>query len=364
MICPQCGYEQTNNDRKFINTEECPKCGIFYKKWHPSAPISNVSIIKTSDTSHARKENKTNLFLLLILISILGLASYAGPKLLNLLLIKAHHPFLQLIEENMSISGSFISGSLITVFFVLTGIIAGLKRPSERIWLWGLSGIFLLPFYRVKAELVIDPISFLYFPFDMLLYPVYALLIMYGSVLGREMSRKSLQNTSLKPCHVRPWVRFWARMLDIYVFNLGVGIILWFIAPQFLKDKISVCWVLFFAWIFVEAIMLSSFHTTPGKWLFKIKLTPTSEGQISFSQALSRSVQVWWLGLGTGLPIVSLITLINAYVNFTSKGITSWDRRVNFTVSYEEIGVLRSLAAVLFFIVSFSIIIFKENIRF
>lgn len=33
--CPNCGYERKKTD-EIISIEECPKCGIFYKKWKPA----------------------------------------------------------------------------------------------------------------------------------------------------------------------------------------------------------------------------------------------------------------------------------------------------------------------------------------
>lgn len=32
-VCPKCGYERTQKDDGFVSIEECPKCGIIYKKW-------------------------------------------------------------------------------------------------------------------------------------------------------------------------------------------------------------------------------------------------------------------------------------------------------------------------------------------
>jgi predicted Zn-ribbon and HTH transcriptional regulator len=42
-ICPQCGYERKNSDDKFISADECPKCGVFYNKWKPSAVSKSKS---------------------------------------------------------------------------------------------------------------------------------------------------------------------------------------------------------------------------------------------------------------------------------------------------------------------------------
>lgn len=58
-VCPQCGYERKNSDDKFISAEECPKCGIFYKKWEPSSISNNTEAILTSnEASNINKEKK------------------------------------------------------------------------------------------------------------------------------------------------------------------------------------------------------------------------------------------------------------------------------------------------------------------
>jgi|GEM_PF-2815039 len=158
---------------------------------------------------------------------------------------------------------------------------------------------------------------------------------------------------SPKPSLVRPWVRYWARMFDVYSFSLIGGVILAFTAPQFLakQNEYALGMLLVFAWVFVEALLLSSFQTTPGKWLFKTNIALTSGSPISFSQALARSLKVWWRGFGTGFPIAAMITMIIAHGRLTRNGITSWDKDDGFSVTHETIGVPRVLAAVAFFFV-------------
>lgn len=152
---------------------------------------------------------------------------------------------------------------------------------------------------------------------------------------------------------VRPWVRYWARMFDVYSFSLVGGVILAIIAPQFLEkqNEYALGMMLVFAWVFVESLLLSSFQTTPGKWLFKTKIALTSGSPISFSQALARSFKVWWRGFGTGFPIATMITMIIAHGRLTRNGITSWDRDDGFSVTHETIGVPRVLAAIAFFFI-------------
>ncbi len=158
---------------------------------------------------------------------------------------------------------------------------------------------------------------------------------------------------SFNSSQARPWVRYWARMFDVYSFCLVVGVILAFIAPQFLakQNNYALGMLLFFAWVFVEALLLSSFQTTPGKWLFKTNVASASGFPISFSQALTRSLKVWWRGFGAGFPIATMITMIIAHGRLTRNGITSWDKDGGFSVTHEIIGVPRVLAAVAFFLV-------------
>lgn len=157
---------------------------------------------------------------------------------------------------------------------------------------------------------------------------------------------------------VRPWVRYWARMFDVYSFSLFGGVILAVIAPQFLEkqNEYALGMMLVFAWVFVESLLLSSFQTTPGKWLFKTKVALTSGSPINFSQALARSFKVWWRGFGTGFPIATMITMIISHGRLTRNGITSWDKDDGFSVTHEKIGVPRVLAAIAFLFIFFVVV--------
>jgi len=189
---------------------------------------------------------------------------------------------------------------------------------------------------------------------------VFLLTFVLGWRFIRSRNRKQSMSTnpnvtsssSESPPFTRPWIRYWARLFDLYVFNFVCGLFLGIVVPRFVEttNEIVLSMILCFAWIFVEALILSSFQTTPGKWLFKINLKATSGAQINFSQALTRSLKVWWRGLGTGFPFASLITLIIAHNNLKKEGITSWDRDGNLTVNHAELSIPRVLVAIGFFV--------------
>lgn len=161
---------------------------------------------------------------------------------------------------------------------------------------------------------------------------------------------------------VRPWVRYWARMVDICIFGFvaGIGLLLFF--PEFMLDPDAdaiLGMLILFLWVFVEPFLLLTFGTTPGKWLLKTKVLTTNGSSFDYGSLLSRSAKVWWRGLGVGFPIVSLVTLIVAYSRLSSNGITSWDREGHFFVMHEKIGAGRVIATIVL-LLFFFVLLFGE----
>jgi hypothetical protein len=148
---------------------------------------------------------------------------------------------------------------------------------------------------------------------------------------------------------VRPWTRFWARLFDIYVFSFIFGVVAVLLFPLRITDKgqeLLLGMVALFTWAFVEPVFLASFGTTPGKWFMKIKLS-VKDSSISYSRALSRSLKVWWRGMGIGFPLVALFTMAIGAGRLRKNGITSWDKEGGFVVTHERVGWLRSLGMAL-----------------
>jgi len=154
----------------------------------------------------------------------------------------------------------------------------------------------------------------------------------------------------------RPWVRYWARMGDLILFALPMGVVLTVIWPSLLVDTESgggllLGLMVLLSWALVEPLCLSVFGTTPWRSLLRIRLQHPDGRPISYGEALRRSLKVWVKGLGLGLPFVSLITLFVAYRRLKREGRTSWDADGGFTVTHQTIGAGRTVAAVLFFLI-------------
>ena len=175
-----------------------------------------------------------------------------------------------------------------------------------------------------------------------------------GATLRSPVSLTQSRDQSVSDIpQVRPWVRYWARMFDVYVFSIIIGIFQVMFAPRSLSRSVLATMVMgmivLLLWVFVESSLLWWFGTTPGKSLFKIRLLLAGSRSIPFSEALVRSFRVWWRGLGAGAPVISLITLSHADDDLTRDSVTSWDREGGFVVVHEKIGPLRVGLAVICF---------------
>lgn len=85
MICPQCGYERKKTDA-IISEEECPKCGIIYRKWKqkpaPSPPgeepAASQSVALPSDGRKYISTGKAVIFTAVALLVVMVVAFNAG----------------------------------------------------------------------------------------------------------------------------------------------------------------------------------------------------------------------------------------------------------------------------------------------
>jgi len=162
---------------------------------------------------------------------------------------------------------------------------------------------------------------------------------------------------------IRPWVRFWARMFDLQLYSFFGGFILSIVAPSAADMPLIILSVLFVStWVLVEPVLLSSWGTTPGKWLLKTTVRNSKGEKLGFLDALYRSFLVWVIGLGMGLPLIYLITLLIAYGRLIRKGITFWDRKGSFVILHNRIGPIRVIVTILFFIGILLLLVYSKEL--
>lgn len=115
-----------------------------------------------------------------------------------------------------------------------------------------------------------------------------------------------------------PWRRYFARMLDV---SFG-AIILWAILSLIFRVNVSNIgsfaeWLLGYVewgiWLPIEALLLSCWGTTPGKWIMGIRVEHEDGRKLTFGEALDRTWQVFVKGMGALIPIYSIYRLWKSY---------------------------------------------------
>jgi len=172
------------------------------------------------------------------------------------------------------------------------------------------------------------------------------------------VSSKPLLKSKTKPRIDKtfPWQRLAARIIDYQISALIIsGLILYTgLVPNYIIDAIynpkapplwSAMVFGFFAmalWVVLEPLLLSQFQTTPGKALLRLKLI-SKDGSLNYWK---RSIAVWAVGVGFGIPFVSMFATLIAAHRLKLRGISDWDQWAGFKVEAKTLGFNRGVVVV------------------
>lgn len=160
-----------------------------------------------------------------------------------------------------------------------------------------------------------------------------------------------------------PWRRFFARVLDIYLFLVPLMFFSGFILSSYLpgfaewvqtpESLLPFMWLLLPVVMLIEACIYALFGTTVGKTLFGIRVTSDGTARLSAAAYGKRLWRVYWFGLATGFPLIHWIALLRQYWHCKKQGQTGYDQN-RYTVVLNESSPLRmlfglALLGVLFF---------------
>jgi hypothetical protein len=103
--------------------------------------------------------------------------------------------------------------------------------------------------------------------------------------------------------------RFWARWFDLQLFGLcWWGSMRW--AGHDLADLMTDMWMMIWQmlpWFAIEAVLIHLWGTTPGKALLGIRVLQADGRSPAAGASLWRSLRVWMMGLGLGMPLVVIL---------------------------------------------------------
>jgi hypothetical protein len=160
----------------------------------------------------------------------------------------------------------------------------------------------------------------------------------------------------------RPWNRLAARLFDYAIWGLVLALLLselqgagvvpealgyWIGHPLFAPILITA------SWIPVEALLIGSLQTTPGKWLFGCYLQfsisdayARRDTRAQLDRALKRSFRVWWEGVACGFPLLAPVLIAVAYEKVAHNQETDWDFAQDCLVTHGPPGVLNAVTGV------------------
>jgi uncharacterized RDD family membrane protein YckC len=128
-------------------------------------------------------------------------------------------------------------------------------------------------------------------------------------------------------------------MFDVTLFTTLTGLIVgvgwaYFFPDSYQEHLASGGNGYIFAWLMMPFAMVldagvyAMCGNTPGKALVGIRVTSVDGRHLSYGNALRRNFGIYWSGLGTGFPIVTLGTVLHAHSVVSGGQLTSWDKNV------------------------------------
>ena len=125
-----------------------------------------------------------------------------------------------------------------------------------------------------------------------------------------------------------PWRRLLARFLD---YDLTYAV-LWLIATVVLRIRvvsdigmIFIGYLVWFMQVPIEAAWIHFLGTTPGKWIFGIRVEAIEGGKLSYGEALERAWKAYYVGMGLNIPLLRLYCFYKGYKTHKEDWDTDWD---------------------------------------
>ncbi len=207
-----------------------------------------------------------------------------------------------------------------SVFYIVQGIREGRLHGPEHVWRKGMED--WVPLRELEDFTSYWPPS--------------------PEMLAQAEAARTLARTELD--RPQPWLRFWARMLDLIFYVFALAFILTAVAPEptqywaiwAAQHHVPVEPFILLLYIPLEAWVLSRYGTTPGKSLLCIQIRTLAGGLPTFSQAVHRTTQMCLRGLAMGLYVLPLFSMLWWKVRLARHPVTTWDERAETRVEHGE----------------------------
>ena len=153
--------------------------------------------------------------------------------------------------------------------------------------------------------------------------------------LDEMQTERVLERDTLPKEHF-PWQRFFARLLDAQIYRSLWVLILPALGFNMLKSSRG--GVLFLELLtlgtmfLLEPLLLSRFGTTPGKWLFGLRVTSPDGRRLTYAEGRERTAYLFWYGIRLNLPVFRLYRLYVSYTDEQQEKELPWEDRSKQTI--------------------------------
>ena len=143
-----------------------------------------------------------------------------------------------------------------------------------------------------------------------------------------------------------PWRRYLARLLDhslcVLLLNAALVLTLRFTFGDGALNTLIQSYLAWGVQFLLEPLLLSTWGTTPGKWIFGLKVRNADGGKLTFGEAAARLSALFGYGEGWSLPGYQLYRNYKSYRACADGEVLPWDEGLSYTIR-DESG-LRGLA--------------------
>ncbi|HXR56350.1 MAG TPA: DnaJ domain-containing protein [Casimicrobiaceae bacterium] len=160
----------------------------------------------------------------------------------------------------------------------------------------------------------------------------------------------------------RPWHRLAARMFDYAIWGLLLALLLSQLRSLGFVPDATAHWLahpliapilITGSFVPIEALLMTSVGTTPGKWLFGVYLQfsisdayARRDTRTQLLRGFARALRVWCQGLGCGFPLLAPILVAIAHERLLEHQETDWDFAADCLVTQGPAGVVNTITGV------------------
>lgn len=128
-----------------------------------------------------------------------------------------------------------------------------------------------------------------------------------------------------------PWRRFFARHFDLFLYSAFWMMLGFLLLSEGPSTESGAAWmgaaniIAIIMMVLVEPLLLSTWGSTPGKWLLGLSVRNNTGQKLSYSDGVYRTVQALWGGAGFFIPIFELVQGYKRYYDCVEGKTLPWE---------------------------------------